>query len=238
MVAIATQSTVNASHTGGVNPDLKRGHDDPLLDCLALLTRLHGRPMSARALAAGMPLVDHRFTPSLLIRAAERQGYSARVLKRPVARISNMVLPALLLLHDAGACVLTRLDRGSRSAEVLFSETGIGSKQISLDELNGRYSGYCIFVQPRPRTDDRANEERPRPPRFWFWGTLWRFKRYYFEAMVAAALINILALATSLFIMNVYDRVVPNNAVETLLVLAGGTLMAVGFEFLARTMRS
>ncbi len=230
----------NASDIGPAGPENtpRQGrHNDPLLDCLAILTRLHGRPMSAEALAAGMPLAEHRFTPSLFIRAAERHGYSARALKRPVERISNMVLPAILLLKDAGACVLTSLDTRARSAAVIIPETGIGTKSVPLDELKEQYSGYCIFVQPRPRTDERVHEERPRPGRFWFWGTLWRFKRYYLEAIVAAAVINILALATSLFIMNVYDRVVPNNVMETLLVLAIGVLTAIGFEFLARTMR-
>src|SRR6185503_4779895 len=91
--------------------------------------------------------------------------------------------------------------------------------------------------QPHPRNDQRAEEHLPPPTRWWFWGTLWRFKRYYLETMVAAMMINILALATSLFVMNVYDRVVPNNAEATLWVLAAGVSIAVGFEFVARTLR-
>jgi ATP-binding cassette subfamily C protein LapB len=209
--------------------------DDALLECLAILTRLHGRPVSPDALASGLPLEDHRLTPALFVRAAEQQGYSARVLKRAVKRISNLVLPAVLLLKDGRACVLTRVDNAS--AEVIFPETGIGAKTVPLEEISASYAGYCIFVQPRPRADQRAGEIAPPPTRWWFWGTLWRFRSYYVETMVAALMINLLALATSLFVMNVYDRVVPNNAEATLWVLAGGVAIAVGFEFVARTLR-
>ena len=210
--------------------------DDSLLECLAILTRLHARPVSAEALAAGLPLENHRLTPGLFVRAAGLQGYSARVLKRAIRRISNLVLPAVLLLKDGRACVLTRLNR-TESAEIIFPETGFGARAVPLAEIAAIYSGYCIFVQPRPRGDQHAGEETPAATRWWFWGTLWRFKRYYLETMVAALMINVLALATALFVMNVYDRVVPNNAEATLWVLAAGVAIAVGFEFVARTLR-
>src|SRR5262249_44791826 len=108
---------------------------------------------------------------------------------------------------------------------------------VTLREMAPIYSGYCIFVQPKPRADHRTDDDAPVSKRSWFWGTLWRFRRYYVETVVAALMINVLAIATSLFVMNVYDRVVPNNAEATLWVLATGTALAVGFEFCARTLR-
>ena len=210
--------------------------DDSLLECLAILTRLHERPVSTEALAAGLPLENHRLTPSLFVRAAELQGYSARVLKRAVRRISNLVLPAVLLLKDGRACVLTALDR-NRTAQVIFPETGFGTNAVPLGDLADLYTGYCIFVQPKPRGDPRAEEQTAAPTRWWFWGTLWRFRGYYLESMVGALMINVLAIAVSLFVMNVYDRVVPNNAEATLWVLALGVGIAIAFEFTARTLR-
>src|SRR5262249_31679927 len=129
--------------------------DDALLDCLAIVTRLHGRSMSPEALSAGLPLENHKLTPTLFVRAGGFQGYSARVLKRGLRRISNLVLPAVLLLQDGKACVLTRIV-SSESVEIIFPETGIGNKTISLGALLPLYSGYCIFVQPKARVDDRA----------------------------------------------------------------------------------
>ncbi|MCL5801998.1 MAG: hypothetical protein M1283_05710, partial [Gammaproteobacteria bacterium] len=80
---------------------------DPLLECLVLLTKTLHRPFSAESLSAGLPLVNHQLTPELFIRAAARAGLTAKVVKRPLAKISSLVLPAVLLLNDGQACVLT-----------------------------------------------------------------------------------------------------------------------------------
>ena len=57
-------------------------HDDPLAECLAEVTRIHGVPWTPQALSAGLPLVGHRLTPALLPRAAGRAQFSARLLRR------------------------------------------------------------------------------------------------------------------------------------------------------------
>ncbi|MGE0385609.1 MAG: type I secretion system permease/ATPase [Gammaproteobacteria bacterium] len=213
--------------------------NDPLLDCLAALLRLHGRPVSAHALAAGLPLPDGRLNASLFIRAAERQGFSARAVHRKLVQVSNLVLPAVAVLDGGhGACVVIRLDAARGEVEIVLPETGIGARTVPLAELEARYAGYCLFAQPRPKPDRRVESVAAGVDRGWFWSTLWRYRRYYLEAAFAAVLINVLTVATALFTMNVYDRVVPNNATETLIVLATGTMIAVAFEFVARNLRS
>ncbi len=212
--------------------------DDPLLECLSIVTRLHGRPVSARALAAGLPLQDHRVSPALFVRAAEGQGYSARLARRRLDRISPLLLPAVLLLADGGACVLTAIDRAGGQAEAVFPESGFGARRLPVSELAAAYTGHCLFVQPRARPDRRIDPTASLRAGNWFWGVVWRFRRFYVEAAAAALVVNVLTVATSLFVMNVYDRVVPNNAMETLLVLATGTLVALAFEFIARNLRA
>ena len=49
----------------------------------------------------------------------------------------------------------------------------------------------------------------------WFWKVIWRFREYYLQVVQASLLINWLALVRSLYMINVYDRVVPNHAHET-----------------------
>jgi ATP-binding cassette subfamily C protein LapB len=210
---------------------------DPLLQCLHLLTRLFDRPVEPETLAAGLPLGDGGLTPELFLRAARQQGIAATVDRRSFARISRLLLPAVLLLKDGRACVLTALTR--RGAEVLLPGDAEGPRRVKRADLAADYAGYCIFAHPQPPPDERSGDlPPPVRSRGWFWGTLWRFRGYYLEAVVAAALVNVLALATALYVMNVYDRVVPNNATETLIVLAVGTGLAILFEFLARTVRS
>src|SRR5437764_10980933 len=81
--------------------------DDPLANCLAVLTRLQNRPHSIQSLTAGLPLEESRLTPELFARAAARANLAARIVKRPLQKISQLTLPAILLLDNEQACVLT-----------------------------------------------------------------------------------------------------------------------------------
>jgi ATP-binding cassette, subfamily C, bacterial LapB len=210
--------------------------DDPLLTCLVALTQLLERPTSAEVLKAGLPLEHGRLTPDLAIRAAERAGLSARLVRRALAQISDFTLPCILLLEGRDACLLVELLAGER-ARVLVPETGRGVVELPFAELAERYTGYALFARPEVRFDRRAEQVESAHVGSWFWGTLAQAWPIYAEVMLAAVLINMFALASPLFIMNVYDRVVPNNALETLWVLAAGALTVFLFDFLLRILR-
>lgn len=215
---------------------LKVDAEDPLLGCLAILTALYERPQSPEVLAAGLPLENGRLSPELFLRAARRAGFAGRIVKRPVARIPDYALPVVLLLGDGGACVLTQR-RDGETYEILTPESG-GRQDIDKKSLDIIYSGYAIFVRPEFVEADRMGASaEPAPQRAWFWGTVFRFWPTYSQVIVASLLINSFALVMPLFIKNVYDRVVPNNAIETLWVLAIGAATAIGFDFLMRMLR-
>ena len=179
---------------------------------------------------------DGRLTPELAIRAAARAGLAARVARRPLASIDELALPAILLLADRGACVLVRRE-GDGTLVVLLPESGRGAVRLPVGEIAGRYAGWALFARPElgrePRERDMVREEEGH----WFWSTIMRQWPIYGEVALAAILINVFALASPLFVMNVYDRVVPNNAVETLWVLAVGVLIVFGFDFLLKILR-
>src|SRR5437867_2180427 len=210
--------------------------DDPLLGCLLVLAKFFNNPVSADALTAGLPLVDHRLTPELFLRAANRAGLSAKLFKRSLTKISDLVLPAVLLLNDGQACVLVRRQTAG-TAHVILPESGIGEREIGLAELEQRYAGFAIFARPAYRFDDRTADSAVPRARHWFWGVVVHAWPIYGEVLVASLLINVFALVMPLFTMNVYDRVVPNHALETLWALAIGVGLVVGFDFLMRTLR-
>ena len=199
-----------------------------------LLGELLERPTSAGRLAAGLPLEDGRLTPALAVRAAARAGLAARLVRRPLERISDLTLPCILLLEGREACVLVA--RAGGRAIVALPETG-GRSELALADLAARYSGHALFARPELRLDHQAREARRQPRGSWFWGTLAQAWPIYGEVVLAAVLINLFALAAPLFIMNVYDRVVPNHAIETLWVLAVGVLTVFLFDFLLRNLR-
>ncbi len=212
--------------------------EDPLVQCVTIIATLLQRPISAEALKAGLPHAEQRFTPELAVRAAERAGLTARVVRRPKLKsIQQVTLPCILLLKASGACVLTQI-KGRKTAEIMVPEGGGGTKTIDIDELEEEYLGYAIFARPEFKFDDRASDIRLKQPTAWFWGTLAKFWPIYSHVALASIMINCFAIASPLFIMNVYDRVVPNNAIETLWVLALGVCTVFLFEFVMRNMRT
>jgi ATP-binding cassette subfamily C protein LapB len=157
--------------------------------------------------------------------------------RKPLADIGPALLPAILLLHDRKACVLLeRLPDGG--ARVRFPEAGESAHDLSADALAALYTGLVCFVRPRFRFEARAPQVRALRANHWFWGTVAENWRLYRDTLLAALVVNLFALAIPMFSMTVYDRVVPNHAVETLWVLAVGAVLVLGFDFMLRTLRA
>ena len=210
-------------------------HDDPLLGCLMVIAKMFERPCTA-AVTAALPLVDNKLTPTLFIRAAERAGLSARLIKRPLGSISALVLPAILLLANKQACILESIT-DSGQLRIIQPESGGGVAEIDQETLAEIYSGHAIFVRPAYKYDSRTNNIQQIRPNRWFWDTIKQSWPIYSEVFVASILINVFALVTPLFTMNVYDRVVPNSAIETLWALAIGVMVVFLFDFVMRALR-
>jgi ATP-binding cassette, subfamily C, bacterial LapB len=211
-------------------------HPDPLLDCLVEVCRLHGVGASRASLSAGLPLVAGRLTLELAERAAARAGMSARLQRLPLVELDAAALPAVLILHGNKACVLQSLS--ADGARVLLPETGQGAITLPREELAQRYSGVVLFVRPHFRFDQRTPLQRPTRRGHWFWTAVLAQRFVYRDVLLAALLVNLFALAFPMFSMNVYDRVVPNNAVETLWALAIGVTLVLLADFGLRKLRS
>jgi ATP-binding cassette subfamily C protein LapB len=72
----------------------------------------------------------------------------------------------------------------------------------------------------------------------WFWGSVANFKSLFVRIGLAAVMINLLSVASSIFIMVVYDRVIPNAAFPSLYALTGGMIIVLIFDFLLKNMRA
>ena len=210
--------------------------DDPLTRCLMILTRLFHRPFSPQALTAGLPLENSRLTPELFPRAAKRAGLSSRVVRRGLDQISPLTLPAILLLNDGRACVATARNADGQWT-IIQPDSGVGETRVSGAQLAAEYAGFTIFSRPAFKFDARAEEDHIPRPHHWFWGVMQGAWPLYSEVLIASFLINVFALITPLFAMNVYDRVVPNQALETLWVLSIGVMIVALFDFVMKTLR-
>ena len=111
-------------------------------------------------------------------------------------------------------------------------------RRVRASELSAAYLGYAFFARPALAPEARASAAGDIPQPHWFWSVVSRFGGNYSHVAVAGLLVNILGLAAPLFIMSVYDRVVPNGAIASMVALSIGMIIAIVFEFVLRTVRS
>ncbi len=233
----------------------------PLLRSLSALIRLKGRHVSPQFLLAGLAGAE-KVSAGACLRAAERAGLKGRVMHRPkLEQISPLTYPCILMLRDDQCCVLLGMEKAAAAsstalaqaagqaaprgdapsgvfARVLLPELGDEEQRVPLEELEKLYSGYVIFAALESRADARTETLRTHSPRRWFWDVLKHFMPIYRHVAIASIVVNCIAVVSSLFVMNVYDRVIPNAAYETLWVLAAGVSIAYVFDFLLRSLRS
>lgn len=218
-------------------PPLPVEHDH-LLSCLMILARTHGQPVTPDAALAGLPLEHGRLTPALFARAAHRAGLSSKVVQHPIQDLQAELLPAVLLLHDQRACVLLGpADDGGQAVRVVYPALDDAPVQVPLEILQAQYSGRAIYARPRLRFDARSPDVKAGRHGHWFWSVMAENRALYRDVLLAALLTNLLALAVPIFTMNVYDRVVPNRALDTLWVLAAGLLLALVADLVLRILR-
>lgn len=222
---------------------------DPLMQCLVTLTRLNNKPASAEALAYGLPLDPEQKTQSLFTlggaksnfsRAAGRAGFNSRLVKRELKDIPNVILPVILLLKNRDACVLTDIDFSEGVAEIIVPSVDETPQEISIEKLEEEYMGFCFLLKRVFRQDSQGEtaDTEEKEDKHWFFGTLWRFRDLYTNVLIASVLINIFVTVSPLFTMNVYDRVIPHNAVDTLWVLAIGMCIIYIFDITIKYLRT
>jgi ATP-binding cassette subfamily C protein LapB len=218
----------------GVNQaDLSRG--DELLGCLVVLTRMFNKPFSEETLSAGLPLVGNKLTPELFPRAAERAGLAAKMVAKKLGDITPLVLPAVLVLKQSRACVLKSVSPAGRF-EVVDPHTG-GTSHVDAAQVELEYDGHVILVREELRLDSRTEHSALPRGKDWFWSVVKQAYPIYGEVLLGSLFVNVFALVMPLFIMNVYDRVVPNDTMETLWALAVGVMVVLLFDFAMRMLR-
>ncbi|MBR4741808.1 MAG: type I secretion system permease/ATPase, partial [Desulfovibrio sp.] len=207
----------------------------PLLKSLSILLRLKGKPVSPHFLMTG--LGGGMISPQSCLRATRKAGLSGKILYRPqLENIPKLVLPCIIMLTGDRSCVLTKLN--DKEAEVIFPETSETAQKVAVEELAKEYSGYAIFASVPSSPESRVEKLTLSKGKRWFWDVLRYYAPIYRHVALASVVINLIAVASPLFVMNVYDRVVPNNAIETLWVLAIGVCIVYIFNFILSSLRT
>ncbi len=207
----------------------------PLLQSFSSLFRLRGKQVSGAHLMSA--LAGSAPSPASCVRAVKALGLDCKIVNREyITDISTMVLPCVLLTKNQGSVVLIKYNE--KEATVIFPEHGHETSVVELESLQEEYSGYAVFSIVAPEKDDKLEKITRVYTKHWFFDVLKQYVPMYKSVLFASGFINLLALMGPLFMMNVYDRVIPNIALETLWVLGAGILMGYIFEWLLRLLRT
>jgi len=208
-----------------------------LVESILYIAKHHDRTLSSTSLLSGLPLdKEGRLTPRLAETAARKAGFAAKIVKSPLGRIAAFALPAVLFLKDDVACVLLEIREGIYS--ITHPALDKGEQIMAEEELAGLYSGFVMYLVPEKKAHVEPGLVGSRPGRRWLRDALFKNWWPYAQVMAAACVLNLMALASPLFVMNVYDRVVPNSAMDTLWVLASGVTVVFMFDFVIKTLRA
>ncbi len=226
--------------------------ENSILDTLTIYCKMNGRPYSKESLIAGLPIETGRNTPilfsksnskSLFSRAALKAGFKTKVLRAKLYDINPLTLPCILLLDnkkdkdELEACILLGFDEEYKNAKVIFPEAPEVESLVPIEELEKRYFGFSILLKKEldfkeDKTSLSIKESH------WLWGSIKIVRNVYRDVIIASLLINLFVLSTPLFTMNVYDRVIPNNAVDTLWIFAIGVVFIYGIDIALKFLRS
>lgn len=218
---------------------------DTLLDCLVLFTKLYHKPFSAEALTAGLPIEMGKKSPELFSinnakglfsRAAERAGLKSTIVQRPLSQISSLQLPMIILLSNQNSCILEEFSKDGKQAKIIMPTEEVVEQWVDIDVLEDEYIGFGFMIKKMLERTDESSRTLHLEQKHWFWSTIKLSFNTYRDVLYASFLVNIFVIASPLFTMNVYDRVVPNNAIETLWAFAiGVTIVYVLDTFLKFT---
>jgi len=123
-------------------------------------------------------------------------------------------------------------------AKIILPEVSEGENWVDVRDLEKEYINFAFLLKPEHHYKDAHKRLLKHEDHHWFWGTLAYSKSIYLDVFIASFLINLFVIATPIFTLNIYDRVVPNNAIDTMWVFATGMLVIYVFDMILKFLRS
>jgi ATP-binding cassette, subfamily C, bacterial LapB len=212
---------------------------DSLLESLVFLSSYYQRSTSKEALVTGLPMYNRAMGVSDFITSAKRIDLVSKVVERPLNGISKLALPAVLLLKKNRACVLLEQDLEKGINKVIVPGLSEGAIEMPMEQLEEEFLGQVIIIKPLYKFENKVSTDIiVEDSKQWFWGAIKKSLPIYRKVIIAAIFINLFVLALPLFMRSVFDRVLPNNAIETLWAMTIGILFILLFDLIFSLLRS
>ncbi len=218
-----------------------------LLDNLSYFLKYYHKSISKNTLIEGFPIKQNQKIPDmtsiyngkpLFVSIARKAGFKSKYVKKEFENITSLLLPAIIILKDDSSCILEKIDFEKQSVIVFLDELEEIKEEIPFSKINELYSGEMFLLKKEHFENEIEPNLLKKNDEHWFWGTIKKNVSIYKDIVIASILINIFVLTTPFFVMNVYDRVVPNFALETLWAMAIGIGVIYVFDLLTKFIRA
>ena len=204
---------------------------DPLINCIQQFLKIDGTSISAQSIFDLSTASDNGFEAKHVVEVLTECGYRASLGKVSLGKITDNMCPMVIFDKNSDPRLLYGVS-DERIYRVASPKDDFVEKYLNETDAQENFSGYAILARLEQTETAKAENKS------WFFSALLRSKWLYFQVIIAAVMSNFLGLSSSLFIMVVYDRVVPNEAIESLIALTIGVSIALGFDFVIKTLRA
>lgn len=208
----------------------------PYLQAILLIAKHYRIETSEERIRLQMDWAGASAADEVVKTIARQIGLSVRKSKFSKEMLNPWRLPVIVVFKGGQVGVVDQADVDHNVSIQMSGDQGLAQSFVASDLQHEIESVYIL--RPEKSVADARIDEYIKPyESSWFWSIVLRDWKRYIDIMFASLIANILALATIIFSMQVYDRVVPSQSIPTLWVLAGGVLIAAIFEFVLRVAR-
>jgi ATP-binding cassette subfamily C protein LapB len=228
--------TLLTSQEGAASEDKKSlDSSTSILQCVQYLLRFHGVEKSVASIRDDADASEGPFDISDAVSTLRHLEFSANVGTLSVNKLTQGHCPFIVSIKGDKFYVVVEVS-DEKGIVAFDPESPSTFTPYPKKEFKKIFNSGVLLAKSRKQNKEAGDKEVRKVD--WFWGSLAQSKWTYIQVLLAAAVSNFLGLSTSLFIMVVYDRVVPNQAIESLIALTIGVVIALGFDFIIKTTRA
>ncbi len=221
---------MNSNDTEPVLKSEKIGSERNLIQAIRLLLREYGVRKSGAAIRDAIDVSYQEIGPREAVSALSALGFKASFGQLNIQKLSEEFFPLVAFKKNGDVFVVHSTQDPDKVS--IINPLDRTKKEFTLSDYIAEFSQFVIIAK------ELNNREKAERSGHWFFSAFRKSKWIYVQVMIAAMVSNFLSLSTALFTMTVYDRIIPNGAFESLIALSIGVVIALGFDFLIKSLRA